>query len=157
MAEKCAPPGICDLCGQQMPTHTVKGNIRRFCSVECRNTANSRAGNAERTRKLRERVASGEWVNLMHVRPPTGEEQAERARAKLSRPRKHSGALADAIEKLRLPGVGMADLTPEEQNAYRAHARTQARQRRTQWTDEERAEARRKWREAWRRRRSGSQ
>lgn len=72
------------------------------------------------------------------------------ARAKLSRPRKHSGALAEAIERLPQPGVGMADLTPEQADAYRAHSRAQQRERRAAWTDEERAEMRRRWREAWR-------
>jgi hypothetical protein len=63
-----------------MPTHTVKGKIRRFCSLMCRNTANSRAGNPERTRNLQERVARGEWVNPAHLRPRTSQEQAPRAR-----------------------------------------------------------------------------
>lgn len=169
---KRRPLGICDHCGAPMPTHTVKEKIRRFCSVRCRNTANSRAGNAERTRKLRERVARGEWQNPATLRPPTPEEQAARARrgrlrevaagvwrnpalsdaarAKLSRPRKTSGALADAIEKLRKGN--MADLSPDEADAYRAHARARQAALRASWTDEERAEARRKWREAWRRR-----
>lgn len=72
--------GICDLCSSQMPTHTVKGKIRRYCSRECRNTANSRAGAASRTRKLHERIAAGSWVNPAMLRPPTSAEQAARAR-----------------------------------------------------------------------------
>lgn len=176
MADKRAPLGICDLCGAQMPdAYTAKGRPRLYCSRECRNTSNSRAGAASRTRKLHERIAAGSWVNPAMLRPPTSAEQAARARkgrlrevaagvwrnpalgeaarAKLSRPRKHSGALAEAMERLKQPGVGMADLTPPQQDAYRAYAREMQSRRRARWTDAERAAARKKWREAWRKRR----
>lgn len=165
---KTAPLGICDLCGGPIANpYTSKGKPRLYCSRDCRNTANSRAGSLERGRKVRERIASGEWVNPATINPPdpakigTGvrrvrlREVAEgrwrnpgltpEARAKNSEPHIHSGALADAIEKLRRGK--MADLTPEEAEAYRAHARERRRQLWQSKTEEEREEMRRKWRE----------
>jgi len=146
MTTKTAPLGICDHCEQPIPRgdwRTSKGAPRRYCSRECRNTANSRAGNEIRTQKIRERVAKGEWVNPIEIAPPTPEEQGRRARLgrqreveaetwrnpalppaakdKLSRPRKHDGDLHSAIEKLRR-GT-MADLTQTEADAYRRYRR----------------------------------
>jgi len=172
---KTAPLGICDLCGAQMPNpYTSKGKPRRYCSRQCRNTANSRAGNAERVRKLRASIAAGEWVNPRTVNPPDPAKLAaasrrirlrevrngtwrnpamsDEARAKLSRPRKHDGPLAAAIEKLRRPGASVADLTPEERDAHAAYRRALYAARRAAQTPEQREEQRRKWREAWRRR-----
>jgi len=110
--------------------------------VECRNTANSRAGAPIRSGKLLERIARGEWQNPVELRPPTSDEQAYRARkgrrrevaegrwrnpalsdgarAKLSRPRKHKGLLHAVIEKLRR-GMSVADLFPNEQATHRAY------------------------------------
>ena len=192
MAKKQKPLGICDLCGGEIPPHlgeyTSKGQPRLYCSRDCRNTANSRAGSPERARKARQRVARGEWQNPAKLNPPTGEEQAHRARLgrrreveagtwrnpaldnaarkKLSRPRKHSGPLHQAIEKLSR-GQKMADLTPEEQQAhrrYRAKLRAARRdevnawhrryyhKRQAEMTAEEREAQRAKWRKANRRR-----
>jgi hypothetical protein len=67
MGNKIAPIGICDLCGEAFPVgvapYTSKGRPRRYCSRRCQNTANSRAGAAIRSDKMRERVQSGEWQN----------------------------------------------------------------------------------------------
>lgn len=147
MPDKIQPIGICDCCLQPIPPDqgnwTSKGKPRLYCSIQCRNTGNSRAGNEVRTTKLHERVLLGEWVNPATIRPPTPEEQSARSRKGRLReveegtwrnpgltpeareinslPHKHTGALASAIEKLKK--MKMADLTPEEQEAYRAHAR----------------------------------
>lgn len=176
MPTKSAPLGVCDLCGGPIPPHlgpyTKHGQPRRYCSRDCRNTANSRAGNPARVAKLRRAVERGEWQNPATIHPPDPEEQARRARLgrlreveagtwrnpalddaareKLSRPRKHSGPLHQAIEKMGR-GLKMGQLTPDEQIAYRAYNR----ERRARWmeskTAEERQEMRRKWREVWHR------
>lgn len=88
------------------------------------------------------------------------------ARRKLSAPRKHSGPLADAIDKLG-QGLGVADLTPAEQAAFRAHqaalraqrkdeinaqARERYRRQQASLTDAEREAQRAKWRQANQRR-----
>ena len=190
MPEKVQAIGICDLCLGEIPPDlgnwTSKGKLRLHCSRECRNTANSRAGNEERIAKVHERVLLGEWVNPATIRPPTPEEQSARARkGRLrevadgswrnpgltpeareinSRPEKHTGVLASAIERIKK--VGMAGLTPGEQEAYRAHARELRAARRDQsnaWyreryrkrqesmTPEQREAQREKWREGNRR------
>ena len=190
MSEKIEPVGMCDLCkGAIHPDqwHTRRGP-RRYCSINCRNTANSRAGNPERTRKLRLAVKVGTWKNPAKLRPPTGEEQAARARlgrlrevqagtwrnpgltpqarAINSLPHKHAGALAAAIEKLDA-GQRMANLTPDEADAYRAWRRSLRAARRDEvnayhrrrWrilqdamTEEERKAQRERWRANWTRR-----
>lgn len=190
MAEKKQAIGICDFCLGDIPPDlgnwTSKGTPRLHCSLVCRQTANSRAGNEERIAKVHVRVLLGEWQNPMHLRPPTPEEQSARsrkgrlrevadgtwrnpgltdeAREINSRPHKHSGALASAIEKLKK--MGMANLTPEEQEAYRAHARDlraarkdESNAKRNAWyrkrqasmTPEQREAQREKWREGNRR------
>jgi hypothetical protein len=58
-------------------------------------------------------VEAGSWRNPA---------LADQAREKLSRPRRHSGVLHSAIEKLK-QGAKVADLTPEEQEAHRAYRR----------------------------------
>lgn len=168
MAEKIQPLGICDLClGPIKDPYTSKGKPRRYCSRECMNTANSRAGALERSRKAKERIAKGLWVNPHTIRPPTSEEQASRARKGYQRrvtegrwhnpgqtpearainslPHKHSGALAEAMEKLK--HGKMADLTPEQADAYRAYAREKTKALHDSWSDEERAKRREKWSE----------
>lgn len=149
MATKRQPIGICDHCKGEIPPgdwYTAHGKPRLYCSIDCRNTANSRNGNPVRTAKLRQAVADGRWQNPAHLRPPTCEEQSARsrkgrlregaegrwrnpaldpaARAKLSRPRKHADdpLLHRAIERLRQGGK-MRDLTPEEHASYRAYRR----------------------------------
>lgn len=147
MQEKHAPIGICDLCGSQMPRDRWyhRRGPRLYCSIDCRNTANSRAGAPVRGQRQRERVASGEWENPAHLNPPdpanigagvsahrrqevaggTWRNPAldQAAREKLSRPRRHGDnpALHGAIERLRTESV--TDLTPEEADAWRAHQR----------------------------------
>lgn len=155
MTEKHLPVGTCDHCGEPFPpnvSHYTRRGPRRYCSIVCRNTANSRAGNPTRTAKLRRAVAEGRWQNPHHLHPPTGEEQAARAhkgrlrevaegrwrnpalapaaRAKLSRPRKYADdpLLHRALERLR-QGARMADLTAEERARYRSY-RQQLRQAR---------------------------
>lgn len=159
MSDKVRPLGVCDNCGGAIPRerwYTSKRKPRRYCCVDCRNAGNSHAGEATRYAKMLAHIAAGEWKNPVELRPPTSEEQAHRARLgrlrevesgtwrnpaksdearqKLSRPRKHSGALADAIEKLR-QGVSVADLTPEEQEAHRAYRRALAAKKRQSPTD----------------------
>lgn len=192
---------LCELCGGDVNQHglgyyTSKGKKRRFCSLECRNTANSRAGAPIRAQKARERVARGEWKNpnpllrddlspeerraflrsigrgarkvrLAEVREGRWRNPAlsPEAREKLSRPRKHGGALHSALEKLKR-GARVADLTPKEQEAHRAYRRElyaakreEKRAWRRRWwrrkmdalTDEEREALRAKWREENRR------
>jgi len=137
--------GICDLCGGPIPFadwYTSKGRPRLYCSVDCRNTANSRAGAPIRSKKTLARIARGEWQNPADLHPPTSDEQAYRARKgrrkevadgrwrnpalsddareKLSRPRKHNGLLHTVIEKLK-QGLSVANLSPDEQDAHRAY------------------------------------
>lgn len=184
MSQKVEPLGICDFCKGPIPRqlwYTSKGKPRLYCSRDCRNTANSRAGASIRSVKQKERVRQGKWLNPMHIRPPTPAEQAERARkgrlreiaegrwrnpaldpaarAKLSQPRKHSGPLHRALEKLRFGST--ADLTEEELQAHREYRRKLYRQRLEdarawyrEWyrkkmaslTGEEREELRARWR-----------
>ena len=142
---KRQPLGICDHCLGPIPPrqwYTSRGRPRLYCSVECRNTANSRAGAPIRSGKLLERIARGEWQNPAELRTPTSDEQAYRARKgrrrevaegrwrnpalsdaareKLSRPRKHNGLLHTVVEKLR-QGLSVTDLSPDEQAAHRAY------------------------------------
>ncbi len=151
MREKQQPIGICDHCLSPMPRamwYTRRGP-RLYCSIDCKNTANSRNGNAVRVEKLRARVRRGEWENPAKLNPPSGEEQARRARLgrrreveagtwrnpalpdearkKLSRPRKHRGLLHRVIEKLRHGSV--ADLTEREKRVHRAYRRSLKRRR----------------------------
>lgn len=134
-----------------------------YCSRQCRNTANSRAGAPIRSRKAKERVHRGDWINPLTLEPvPARREHARKAglaraeqhraalakgewqnpanapgaREKLSRPRKHDNpTLHAAIEKLGA-GYSMANLAPEEQEAYRAYRRD-LRLRRRQEPDRE--------------------
>lgn len=147
-AEKIQPLGVCDLCLGEIPStlgnYTSKGRPRLHCSTVCRQTANSRAGNEERIKKVRGRVARGEFVRPDTITKPDPanigraakatrlREVAEdrwrnpaltpEAREFLSKPRKHSGALASAIDRLKR-GAKVSDLTPEEQEAHRAYRR----------------------------------
>lgn len=149
MAEKRLPIGTCDHCEGEIPVqdwYTSHGKLRRYCSIDCRNTANSRTGNPVRTAKLRQSVAEGRWQNPARLRPPTSAEQATRsrkgrlreiaegrwrnpalgpaARVKLSRPRKHGADLVlhHALEQLR-QGMKMSDLSAEERVRYQAYRR----------------------------------
>ncbi len=144
---KTQPLGTCDQCLGPIEAdrwHTSKGQPRMYCSRQCRNTGNSRAGSDIRSAKARRRVERGEWQNPARLNPPTPEEQSRRARLarkreveagtwrnpaldeaarrKLSRPRKHAKnpTLHRAMEKLR--GGGQIDmLTPDEQREYRRY------------------------------------
>jgi hypothetical protein len=160
MADKKAPIGICDLCGEEIPRdrwYTRRGP-RLYCSRECRNTANSRVGIPVRREKALQRIASGQWVNPASICKPSFEALSAgvslskkravaegrwinpalspEAREKLSRPRKYSGALHRAMEKLR-KRVPSADLTEEEREAYHAYRRELT--RRKKQAQEERA------------------
>lgn len=144
---KRLPVGVCDHCGQPFPPgvswYTRRGP-RLYCSLDCRNTANSRAGAPLRSAIQRERVASGEWQSPHSYMSPeeisAAQAKAARrgrlrevadghwrnpalsaeARRKLSRPRRHGDnpALHGAIEKLSR-GERVADLRPEEAAAHR--------------------------------------
>lgn len=146
--KKVQPIGICDLCLQSIPSHlgnyTSKGAPRLHCSRECRNTANSRAGAPIISQKTRARIERGEWANPAELNPPDPKVVTEgirearlrevqegrwrnpgltpEAREINSRPHKHSGALAEAIERLNA-GASTSDLTPEQQEAHRAYRR----------------------------------
>lgn len=147
MSQKQKPIGICDFCGGSIPQafwYTTKRKPRRYCCLDCKNTANSRAGSPVRREKALQRVANGTWICPAKVRPLTSAEQSARARKgrlrevaagtwrnpalsaeareKLSRPRIHSGVLHSAIEKLD-QGLLMTDLTDEEREAYRNYRR----------------------------------
>ena len=146
MPAKTQPPGVCDHCFGPIPPNQwyTRRGPRLYCSVDCRNTANSRAGAAERGRKAKDRVQSGTWQNPAQLNPPDPanlsagarrlrlREVAEgrwrnpgltpEARAINSQPHKHTGLLASAIEKLDA-GQTMTDLTPAEAEAYRAYRR----------------------------------
>lgn len=172
---KTAPLGVCDLCGDPISAedwYTSKGAPRRYCSIDCRNTANSRAGAHIIGAKTRQRIARGEWQNPAVLHPPSAaaigaasritrrREVAEgrwrnpgltpEARAINSRPHKHTGALASAIERLRHGHV--ADLTPEEAEAHRAYRRTQGAAWRAGFTADQRSHWRSRWRAYWRKR-----
>ncbi len=166
MADKVKPIGICDLCGEQIPRgewYTTKGQPRLHCSLECKQTANSRNGNPIRIAKLIKRIKAGLWKNPRadldqgtisalnsaaskkgrlreiaegHWRNPALSDQA---REKLSRPRLHGGALHSAIEKLRT--LSMQDLTDEERSAYHEY--------RAQLRDARRDELNADWRERY--------
>lgn len=116
-----------------------------YCSRDCRNTANSQAGAAIRGQQTRERIERGMWVNPASLHAPDPEKVGlgvsrrrkrevasgtwrnpgltPEARAINSRPRKHSGLLARAMEILRRGR--MADLTSEEADVYREYRRQQ--------------------------------
>jgi len=128
--------------------------------------------------KAKQRVAAGIWVSPLADETPEAEalrlarmgmksRQVRRAeveagawrnpaltpaaRAKLSRPRTIlDPVLHQAQEKLN-SGQRVADLTPEEQAAYRAHRREMERAQRERWTPEERERRHEKWREYARR------
>lgn len=96
-------------------------------------------------------MARGEWQNPHHLNPPSPEEQSRRsrlgrkrevesgvwrnpalsteAREKLSRPRKHDGALHSAIENLGR-GVSLTELSDAERQAYSSYRRRQRMARR---------------------------
>ena len=143
--DKQQPLGTCDLCLGPIPRdewYTRRGP-RLHCSPECKNAANSRAGAPIRSRKAKARVARGEWVNPASLNAPDPQNVSagisrarkaevkagtwnnpalgERARQKLSRPRKHHGPLHRAIEKLR--NGSMKDLTDVEHRAWLKHRR----------------------------------
>lgn len=174
MSEKKLPLGICDHCGEPFPrgvSLTTKRGPRRYCSIDCRNTANSRNGNPVRTAKLRQAVAAGRWQNPHHLHPPTPEEQSRRsrlvrlrevaegrwrnpalapdARAKLSRPRRHGDnpLLHAAMEKLR--HGSMQELTPAERDAFHAYQKVLRDAQRTRRTPEQLARLRARWRAYW--------
>lgn len=172
--DKIEPVGVCDFCkGEITDTWYTRRGPRRYCCVDCRNTANSRAGAEIRGEKTRARVTAGTWQNPHHLNPPTGEEQARRARlgrlrevaagawrnpaltdaarVKLSRPRTHTGDLHAAIEKLG-HGLSVADLSPKEQEAHRSYRRRLWAARVATMTQEERDRRRAQYRASWHRR-----
>ncbi len=143
MAEKIQKLGICDTCLGRIKKrdwYTKKGFPRLHCSLECRQADNSRRGNPARVEKIRQHIADGTWVNpadglsserrselnaksaragrLREVKEGRWRNPAlsPAAREKLSRARKHSGALHAAIEKLR--HSSMESLSTEERAAY---------------------------------------
>ena len=150
MPSKTQPLGTCDHCLGPIPPdlgpYTSKGRPRLYCSIDCRNTGNSRAGAGIRSEKAKARVKRGEWTNPASITPPdpanigAGVSRARRAeveagtwrnpaltdeaREKLSRPRKHGDdpILHSAIEKLK-QGMKVSDLTDEEAEAHRAYQR----------------------------------
>lgn len=146
MGDKVQPLGICDYCGGPINQdwYTSHGKPRRYCSVDCRNAGNSRAGAPIRSTKAKQRIAEGRWVNprtqmtpeqthaaasrtartirLREVREGRWRNPAlsPEARAKLSRPRKLTGVLHQALERIRT-GAHIADLSPQQRAAYRLY------------------------------------
>ena len=146
----------CELCGDDVDDHglghyTVDGKRRRFCSVECRQLHNARAGAPLRAIKMRQRVHSGLWTNPLDFTTHDerseygkrgGEARAAQAQAeiqqgtwvppstrpgareKLSRPRKHTDdpVLHSALEKLTAGGH-VPDLTDAEREAHNRYRR----------------------------------
>lgn len=174
MKSKVQPIGTCDLCLEPIPEdlwYTRRGP-RLYCSIDCRNTANSRAGNAVRVEKLKQSVAEGRWQNPAKLNPPDPQEMGkgsrvtrlkevaegrwrnpaltDEARAKLSRPRKHSGALHRAIERMK-QGEKLKELPPEERAAFNEYRRNLYAQRKAAMSDAERDEQRARWRKNYRR------
>lgn len=183
--EKTAPLGICDYCGKGIPQEywwTSKGRPRLHCCLECRQAANSRKME-NRSEWMHQRIDSGEWTNPASINRPSHETLSKNSRvARLrevdegrwrnpgltpealeinSLPHKHSGPLADAIEKLRL-GVKLRDLSTEEQEAHRLYRKSlrdarkdevnqyykaRYKKRQAQMTEEEKEAQREKWRE----------
>lgn len=165
--------GVCDLCGGAIPRgewYTSKGAPRLHCSLECKQTANSRAGNPKRIAKLRQAIARGEWQNpRAHMTPEeiskaqahasktarTREVAAGRwrnpaldakARKKLSRPRKHYGRLHRALELLRA-GVKARDLPEDLRKSHQRYRRRLAKRNGAQ---------RRAWYREWYRKRQAA-
>jgi hypothetical protein len=152
---KVKPVGICDFCGGPIKPDEWyhRRGPRQYCSIECRNAGNSHAGEPVRYAKLMNRVVAGRWINprsLMTQEQISAVQSrasrtarlhevaegrwknpalADEAREKLSRPRKHSGPSADAIDKLER-GISLRDLTQEEREAHRAYRRELRRQSR---------------------------
>jgi hypothetical protein len=164
---KVQPLGICDLCGNAMPTHTHHG-VRIYCSIDCRNTANSRAGSPVRSAKAKKRVALGQWKNpaLLISEEQRRQQNAEsarkgrkrevaegrwrnpalsdRARKKLSRPRvhKYNWRLHRALALLR-KGTRLPDLPCDLRSAVRTYRRKLRANHREEWN----ARAREKYRQ----------
>ncbi len=163
---KMQPTGICDLCGGAIPRgewYTSKGAPRLHCSLECKQTANSRAGNPKRIEKLKRAIARGEWQNPRALMTPAEISAAQahasktarlrevaagqwrnpaldaKARKKLSRPRKHRGRLHRALEMLR-EGVKLRDLPEDLRQAHNRYRRRLAKKN---------AAPRRAWYRAW--------
>ena len=138
--------GRCHLSVSSNGSNWVK-RPRRYCSVECRNAGNSRAGAHIRAEKMQARVVAGEWRHPHEYMTPeqiseTQSKVARRgrlrevaegrwrnpalspaAREKLSRPRKHGDnpALHRALEKFRQGAGAAAALTDEEREAHRQY------------------------------------
>jgi len=154
MSEKQFPLGICDLCHGEIPRDewfTSKGRPRLHCSLDCRNTANSRVGAPIRSEKARWRVRVGLWINprkmLSRERIHEVQSRASRtarlrevkeqrwrnpaldpaAREKLSRPRRHADnpLLHRAFELMR-QGIKARDLPPDVRAAHNAYQRQRA-------------------------------
>lgn len=124
MSDKQKPLGICDLCGERFPAgvslYTRRGP-RRYCSVECRNTANSRVGAPVRARKARERVASGEWFNPSPFTRP-GATDAQRAALVEKMRRSVSRARRREVAEGRWRNPALDDAAREKLSRPRIHA-----------------------------------
>lgn len=167
--------GVCDLCGGAIPRgewYTSKGAPRLHCSITCRQTANSRAGNPKRIEKLKRAIARGEWQNPRSLMTPAEitatQSRASRtarlrevkagrwrnpgltpeAREINSRPEKHGDnpLLHRAFELMR-NGCKARDLPPEMRAAHNAYRRELEKQNRAQ---------RRAWYREWYRKRQAN-
>jgi hypothetical protein len=167
--EKVKPLGICDNCSGEIRDgwYTSKHRPRRYCSRDCRNAGNSRAGAPVRSAKAKRRVAAGVWVNPLNLETPEQRREHARkagqatarqhraaladgtwrnpalsndARAKLSRPRTIDDPVLHRAQERLNAGEHMRDLTPEEREAYRAHSRDVASARREPQTRRHTAE-----------------
>jgi len=171
------PIGICDYCLEYIMAedwYTSKGKPRQHCCRDCRNTANSQAGAQIRSTKTLARIAAGEWINPATLHPPdpvnvgigvrrsilgrirqgvwTNPALSQAARKKLSRPRKHSGPLAVAIDRLD-SGSKISDLSEDEATAYRTWRKERYSILKSTQSEEDKAQRRAQWRAYWHRRR----
>jgi len=125
-AGKLAPLGICDLCWQPIPPSlgpfTSKGRPRRYCSIACRVTANSRLGAPLRSLKAAQRAAAGLWRN------PLGETPEEVAAALRERNRsadhrrKVAAARRREVEEGTWRNPALSETAREKLSRPRVHA-----------------------------------
>jgi ribosomal protein L29 len=149
---KIKPAGICDFCGGEIKLswRTTKNQLRQYCSIECRNTANAQAGNPARIEKVKQNVKNGKWKNpaagITHEQIVANAKKggaaagakfkaqvaagtwvnpalSKSARKKLSRPRTIKDLiLHEAISKLS-HGMSVNDLPKTYAVRYRAYRR----------------------------------
>lgn len=144
MPDKTNPIGICDYCGEAIldSWYTTAGTPRLYCCDHCKGKGISRVTRFAISRKAKERVANGTWVNPAVVNPPSpvrigegvrraalrkvAEDEAadpalaHAARRVLAIRQRKDATLRRALDKVERR-VPTADLTPAELDAYAAY------------------------------------